>query len=152
MYDRRAENWLKNAPNLVETETGWELQGFVPLATAANYSRVKNRKAFIYAFSHQNITKIGRTSNPENRLRDIRREWKAPVLELVKAEEVPYAGSMYAERMMHVQFEDRELRREWFDISPQEFLDFLPFAVIGAKLYDEACRKWYEEKYPDGEC
>lgn len=150
MYDPRAENWLKNAPNLVETETGWELQGFVPLAAAANYSTVKNRKAFIYAFSHQNITKIGRTSNPEHRLRDIRRVWKAPVLELVKAEAVPYAGSMYAERMMHVKFEDRELRREWFDISPQEFLDFLPFVVIGAKLYDEACRKWYEGKYQEG--
>lgn len=49
MYDARAENWLKNAPNLVETEAGWELQGFVPLATASNYPRVKDRKAFIYA-------------------------------------------------------------------------------------------------------
>lgn len=151
MSDPRSENWLKNLPDLVETEAGWELRGFTPLATASNYPRVKDRKAFIYAFSHKNITKIGRSSSPATRLEAIRKQWKVPVLELVKAEPVPYAGSIYAERLMHIQFEGRELSREWFDLPPQEFLDFLPFVVIGAKLYDEACRKWHADKYPDGE-
>jgi hypothetical protein len=149
--DPRAENWLKNLPDLVETETGWELRGFSPLSTAANYPRVKDRKAFIYAFSHKNITKIGRSCQPEVRLKAIKKQWKAPDLKIVGAEEVPHAGSIYAERLMHLEFEDRELSREWFHISPQEFLDFLPYVVIGAKLYDEACRKWFEDRYPNGE-
>jgi len=151
MADPRAENWLKNLPDLVETETGWELRGFVPLATSWNYPRVKDKKAFIYAFSHKDITKIGRSSCPEKRLESIKWQWKAPDLKLVTAAEVPYAGSIYAERMMHIEFEDRELAREWFHLPPQEFIDFLPFVVIGARLYDEACRKWFEYRHPNGE-
>jgi hypothetical protein len=151
MADPRADNRLKQVPTLVETEAGWELQGFVPLATAWNYPWVKDKKAFIYAFSHKDITKIGRSSCPEKRLEAIKLQWKAPDLKLVHAVEVPYAGSIYAERVMHLEFEEMELSREWFHLPPQEFIDFAPYVEIGAKLYDDACRRWYEEAHPEGD-
>ena len=149
--DLRSENWPKEIPNLVETTGGWVLEGFKPLSPAYNYAAVSNRPAFLYGFHGDGIMKIGRSSNPEQRLKHVRREWKAPHLELVKAERVPYAGSVYAERLMHIQFEEHELRREWFAVTTEEFLDFLPYAVIGAETYDAACREWHANKYPNGE-
>jgi len=142
----RPDNRVRNIPDLVETENGWMLDGFIPLSPAWNYPEIKDKPAFIYAFSSaDHITKIGRSGSPEKRLNAIRREWNAKHLEIVKYEPVPYAGSVYAERLLHVKFEDYELRREWFDIPAQEFLDFLPYAVIGARLYDKACMAWHLE-------
>lgn len=144
----KPDNQLRHIPDLVEYADGWALEGFTPLSSAWNYPAVKDKPAFIYAFSSpDDITKIGRSSAPMRRIDEIRKKWEAPLLEIIKAEPVPYAGSMYAERLLHIKFADRELSREWFDIPAQEFLDALPYALIGARLYDEACRKWHEDSY-----
>lgn len=145
--DARRENRMKNVPTLIERVEGWELEGFEPLSPAYNYPDICQKKAFIYGFHCDGFIKIGRSQDPEKRRQHISREWKGPPLELVAAEEVPYAGSVYAERLMHLEFIEKELKREWFDLSPANFLEFLPYAVIGAKAYDAACRDWHAARH-----
>lgn len=141
--DPRADNWMKSLPDLVEEDGRWAIKGFVPLSTAFNYDAGISRKAFIYGFHFDGFVKIGRSSNPGKRLIAVQRNFGAPPLEIAGTVEVPYAGSIYAERLMHIKFEDRMLKREWFDIDPQEFIDYLPHVAIAARLYADACRDWW---------
>jgi hypothetical protein len=136
---------------MVETTSGWELVGFTPTSTAFNYPMGVKRKAFIYGFHYDGFVKIGRSGDPERRLKDIQRRFGNPKLEIIGILEVPYAGSIYAERLMHVRFEDKMLKREWFDIAPHDFTAYLPQALIGARLYEQACREWWDKAHPNGE-
>lgn len=145
MTDRRSENWLKKVPTLIEQSDGWLLDGFEPTSPAFNYPDIRDKDAFIYGFHCDGMIKIGRSSCPVRRLGDLSRGWRGPPLEIIRAERVPYAGSIYAERLMHIQFEDNMLKREWFEITPADFLEFLPYAVIGAEMYDMACREWHAD-------
>lgn len=83
-------------------------------------SQPRNRKGFVYllaAFHDKQLYKIGRATNPNNRLRTFNVKLPFPVA----YECVIETGDMYRlERELHRLFDDKRLDGEWFRLSQSD--------------------------------
>lgn len=82
--------------------------------------KLRNRKGFVYllaAFHDKQLYKIGRATNPNNRLRTFNVKLPFPVA----YECIIETGDMYRlERELHRLFDDKRLDGEWFRLSQSD--------------------------------
>lgn len=134
---------FKNAPNMVHTETGWEIEGFFATGAAHNYYEQKGSPAYVYCFRCGEYLKIGKTTNPKKRL-DHYNDARPIDIEVIFLQKVPYAGMAYAEAWLHRQLDEFRIKPEWFKTPPDIALSLKPTMLIAARRYDKECRKWAE--------
>lgn len=75
------------------------------------------RQAFIYVIKSERFVKIGKSGNPENRLRLLQTDHPYHV-SIACLFEVPRARDQRAEAYLHAKLEPRRERGEWFRLHP----------------------------------
>ena len=83
------------------------------MATVASHSQ---RKQFIYVLKIGILYKIGRSTNPMQRVRGMQLPHMPDALDVYEV-----ADSKAVEKMLHEQFKDQREHGEWFLLSEQDY-------------------------------
>lgn len=129
-------DWIEKQAALIEGQTYWtapdKVPAFIQLAREEKKRRVskarqkaereerrkKRAPGFVYLIrSETGYYKIGRTVNPENRIRtfSVRLPFRIEYEHLIKC-----ADQIALEKELHTKFADKRIDGEWFELTPDD--------------------------------
>lgn len=133
---------IKNLPTIEKVKGKWVVSNFFGCPAAWDYPKFQGQLATLYVVECAGFLKIGLTSKPERRLRSLDTACPLPMRK-VRLQSVPLASVAYAESYLHIKFQDRWVKGEWFAVPEAEVLSAIPGAIARARAYEMACYEYW---------